>query len=173
MPVIGKIIGALIRVLSFVGTICIVLMMLHVAADVVMRYLFNTPLPGTLTIVSRYYMVLLVFLSLAAVEKQGAQITVEVVHDRLPALVRKGLAPLSFLLTSVVFALLAVRAAEVAWDQTRLGAAVAQGTTVIPVWPSYWPVAIGSGAIALYALFRLLGGQNPSVEGELRETLND
>ena len=44
-------------------------MMLHITADVVGKFVFNRPLPGTIPIVSQYYMVIAAFLPLAMVEK--------------------------------------------------------------------------------------------------------
>lgn len=155
MPLIGKTISAALRALSWVGTACILLMMLHVTVDVVMRYVFNSPLPGTLNIVSRYYMVIVVFLSLAVAERQDAHISVEIVYDRLPARLRRVLALLAWLLTALTFAAIAIRAGEVAWAKTLIRASVDEGTKVIPIWQSYWPVVVGSAAIAVLALHRL------------------
>ncbi len=176
MPLIGKAIAAALRVLSWVGTACILLMMLHVAADVVMRYLFNSPLPGTLNIVSRYYMVAVVFLSLAVAERQDAHISVEILYDRLPAGARRALAPLAWLLTALTFAAIAVRSGEVAWSKTLIRASVDEGTTTIPVWQSYWLVAIGSALVAILALWRLalalLGRPDPHAAAHT-ENLNE
>lgn len=177
MTLIGTLIGVLIRALSFIGTLCILLMMLHVTADVVMRYVFNAPLPGTLNIVSRYYMVIIVFLSLGAVEKQGAQISVEIVYELLPGWLQKTLVPLSFALTAAVFGLLTLRTTQAAVEKTRLGATVEQGTTLIPIWQSYWPVAIGCGVITVYAGYRLLlsltGGHEPRAVTSTSENFHE
>ncbi|WP_102225354.1 TRAP transporter small permease [Acidimangrovimonas sediminis] len=156
MSFISKTVDAVLRLLSLIGTLCVVLMMLHVTADVVMRYAFNRPLPGTLNIVSRYYMVIIVFLSLAVAERQDAHISVEIVYDLLPSGLRRLLAPLSWLLTAAVFAAVAIRTGQVAWTKTLIRASVDEGTSAIPIWQSYWPVAIGSAVFALFCAYRLV-----------------
>ena len=83
MDLIFKLLSGLTRIASFVGAACILLMMLNVSADVFMRQVFNAPLPGTITIVSNYYMVLIVFLGLAAAEREDSHVSVEFLTDLL------------------------------------------------------------------------------------------
>ena len=64
MFLIGRGLSYLVKTASLVGAICVVLMMLHVTADVVGRYLFNAPLPGTTVWVANYYMIIIVFLAI-------------------------------------------------------------------------------------------------------------
>ena len=49
------------RLLEISGLLLLV-MMLHVTLDVALKYLLNQPVPGTLEVVSYYYMVGTVFL---------------------------------------------------------------------------------------------------------------
>ena len=60
----GRILAGVSTVLAWIGGAALILMMLHIAADVVARYIFNAPLHGTVEIVSAYYMVAVVFLPL-------------------------------------------------------------------------------------------------------------
>lgn len=79
-----------VKVSSLIGTICVILMMLHVTADVIGRYFFNAPLPGTIVVVANYYMVVLVFLAIGVAEEQRAHISVEFVTDMMPERVQTG-----------------------------------------------------------------------------------
>lgn len=153
---IGKALSGLVSAASFISTICIVLMMLHVTADVTFRYLLNQPLPGTLTIVAHYYMIIVTFVALGVAEKQNAHITVEVIAEMLPPVVQRVLGWLSFVLTAGVFMLLAWRGFEIAMSKTKIGAAIEQGSDMIPVWQSYWAVPIGAGLFALVAVYKLI-----------------
>lgn len=45
------------RGLALPGALGIAAILVHVTADVVLRYLFNSPIPATLEMVSRYYMI--------------------------------------------------------------------------------------------------------------------
>jgi hypothetical protein len=60
--------GAVSNLLLAIGAAIITLMALHVIADVSCRYLLNQPLPGTIEIVSLYYMVAVIYLPLAYVQ---------------------------------------------------------------------------------------------------------
>ncbi len=64
-------------ILMAIGGVVIILLMLHITADVAGKYFFNTPIIGTLEIVSRYYMVAVVFLPLAFVQIRRQHLTVE------------------------------------------------------------------------------------------------
>ncbi len=40
--------------MGLVVLICVTLMMLHITTDVLLRFVFNSPIGGTITIVSNY-----------------------------------------------------------------------------------------------------------------------
>ena len=46
-------------------------LMLLIVSDVIGNYLFNSPIPGVLELVACYFMTMVVFLSMAAVQKTG------------------------------------------------------------------------------------------------------
>jgi TRAP-type C4-dicarboxylate transport system permease small subunit len=70
--------------LALVGAIGVLLMMLHVGADIASRNIFGRPIPATNEIVSRYYMVLIAFLPLAWVEqRRRSMVSVEVLDSVL------------------------------------------------------------------------------------------
>lgn len=47
------------RLSFFVGGLAIILMMFHIAGEVIARSVFNSGLPGTLAITSEWYMIIL------------------------------------------------------------------------------------------------------------------
>lgn len=165
----GRILSGLTRVASFLGTLCIVLMMLHVTADVAGRYLFNRPLPGTIAIVGHFYMIAVVFIALGVAEEQRAHISVEFLTDMLPDSFQGWIAVFSSILSAAVFGLLAVRAYEEAMKKKKVGAAMEQGSAMIPVWQSYWFIPLGAGLIALICIYKALVTASGSRSG-LRET---
>ena len=169
---LGKALSGLTRVASLIGTVCIVLMMLHVTADVVGRYLFNKPLPGTIAIVGHYYMVAVVFIALGVAEEKNAHISVEFLTDLLPKTIQAWLSVLSGLLTAAVFGLLAVRGYSEAMKKTNIGAAMEQGSSMIPVWQSYWAIPIGAGLITLICTYKIVVTLTGSRNG-LQETSQD
>ncbi len=151
---LGRGVARLSRAAIILGGVAIALMMVHVTADVVMRYVFNRPLPGTLTVVTYYYMILATFLPLAFAERRRAHISVEVVTEMLPSHVRHHLQAWMLLPTALVMGIFAWRsfdAAVAAWD---LGASQVQGANRIPVWPAYFALPLGIGLMAVVLLLR-------------------
>lgn len=153
---IGRLLSGGAQVASLLGAICIVVMMLHVTADVVGRYLFNTPVTGTIVVVGHYYMIVVVFLALGVAEEKNAHISVEVLTDRMPKSVQGCLSVLSGLLTIAVFSLLVISGYSEAMKKTKSGAAIENGAEMIPIWQSYWAIPIGAGLIVLIAAYRVV-----------------
>ena len=58
---LGRWLSGLTDFTTLIGGLAIALMMLHITADVVLRFLFSSPPPGTITYVSNYYMVIAAF----------------------------------------------------------------------------------------------------------------
>lgn len=153
---IAQILNKLVSAASAVGLLCVVLMMLHVVADVVGRFAFNTPVEGTITVVSNYYMVFLAFSALAVAETRDAHISVEVVADLLPKATQPWLAGFACMISVGAFSLLAVRTWMEAGNKFSSGAALQQGLVTIPIWPTYYALPLGCGLMAIVALWKLI-----------------
>ena len=67
------------QLITLIGGAAIALMMLHITADIIARFFLNTPLPGTITVVAHYYMIIAIFLPLAYTEQCKASISVELI----------------------------------------------------------------------------------------------
>lgn len=130
------------RSTAFVGGALLVLMMLQIGVDVVLRALGGHPLPGTVEIVSNYYMVGVSFLPVAFAELHRRHIEATVFTDLLPRRGQHMLQVLAALLSFAVYALLAWQTGREAWKQTARGAFVESGQDIIPVWQAYWILPI-------------------------------
>ena len=80
----NRILGHLSNLTLILSGLFLFAMMVHVTVDVALRYAMNSPIPGTLEIVSAYYMVAGVFLPLAAVELARASIAVDAAYQCRP-----------------------------------------------------------------------------------------
>lgn len=129
-------------------------MMLHVTLDVALRHLFGAPLPGTLTMVSDYYMVIAAFLPLALAEDRRAHITVEVFTDSLPAGLRRHVVGAMTIPATAIAVLFAWRTFEAAVRGWETGAAQVHGSTSIPVWPAYFALPLGGALMAALLTLR-------------------
>ena len=174
MKLFQRVLEPLVSVMGLVGIICVTLMMLHITTDVILRFVFNSPIRGTITIVSHYYMVILGFCSLAVAESRDAHVSVEVFTELMPRNVQSVLAAMAAFLAAIVFGFVTVRTWIEAIHKMEISAAIQQGSLTIPVWPSYFALPLGCGLMAVTALWRAQaiarGAQStfgPDMNGEL------
>jgi TRAP-type C4-dicarboxylate transport system permease small subunit len=143
--------------LGWIAGIAVVFLMLHITADVVGRALFGTTLDGTIIIVSNYYMLAVVCLPLAWVERSNAHINVDVLTNLFPQRVQRPLFGWTYLLVAAVFGLVAYGSWIEAVVQFMAGKFALEQNIVFPTWPGYFAVPIGYGVGTLYALLKFAG----------------
>lgn len=165
MYAIGRFLSKVTNLISIVGGLAIALMMFHITFDVAGRYFFNAPIPGTITIVSYYYMSIAAFVPLAFAEQKDAHISVEVITERMPAWMRGNLERLAMLCSLVVFSLLAVRTYLEAGKKFEMGASVVQGNSDISIWVTYYMLPVGCGLMSLVVLYKLIMSFLPQESG--------
>ena len=153
---LGRLLSKITDVTTIIGGLAIALMMVHITLDIVCRFVFNTPIPGTITIVSNFYMVIAAFVPLAFAEQKEAHISVEVLTERMPAFIQKHLAGWCLLVSGIVFALLTVRNWQEAVVKHRIGASIVQGDTSIVIWPTYYVLPIGFGLMTVVLLYKFV-----------------
>ena len=161
-----KLLYGLSNALGLLGGIALVLMMLHVNLDVFGRFLLNSPVPGTLEIVSNYYMVAVVFLPLALVERQNAHISVELLSQHLPRGPRLLLIGLASVAAAVYFAAFTWQTWLDALAKYRIGEYI-RGQILIVNWPSRFLLPVGCALITLllvWKAWRLFRGDESVLE---------
>jgi TRAP-type C4-dicarboxylate transport system permease small subunit len=141
--------------LAWIGGIMLIFMMLHIAADVIARYVFNAPLHGTVEIVSAYYMVAVVFLPLAMIERGNGHIVVELVSQRFPRRVQDILIGVVALASALYFSAFAWQTWSDAIQKFAVGEQ-ALGTVAITVWPTRFYLPVGCGLIVLVLIHKAL-----------------
>lgn len=156
MHAIGKFLSRLIDSVTVISGLAIALMMVHITLDVVSRNFFNYPLPGTITIVSYYYMAIAAFMPLAFAEQKSAHISVEVITERLPKGVQKHLAGWMLLFSAAVFALMTLRSWEEALSKYGIKASIVQGEDSLPVWPTYFFLPLGCLLMFLVVVYKFI-----------------
>ncbi len=143
--------------LAFFGGVAVVLMMLHICADVIAKYVFNSPIPGTLEIVSNYYMVAVVFLPLALVERKNAHISVEILSQHLPSRGQAFLIGVVSLVCIGFYAMFFWQSLEDAIAKYEIGEYI-RGQIRIVNWPSRFLLPIGIVAIILVLAWKSVRG---------------
>ena len=158
---LGRLDGALLRAIDVlsaglmaVAGIALLAMMVHVTADVVGKFVFRAPVPVTLEMVSNYYMVATVFLPLAAVERLGGNIHVDLIYGRLPRPARRLLDMVAYALFACLFWLITTASWDVATDKLAVGEFI-MGSYSIAIWPSRFLVPVGGGLVLALVLVKL------------------
>lgn len=153
--------GQVARISSYliaIAAISSLLMMLHVTADLVSRFILGAQMEGTIEIVSAYYMVALVFFPLAAIDLRTGHISADVFTNLMSARVRWLSHMFVDLVILVCMGALVWFSAREAYLRTLDGEMWRSGEFLIPVWFSRWFVPIGSAGMFLTVLLRLCSG---------------
>lgn len=153
--VLGKIESLLSAVslgLAVIGGAAVFIMMVHVTADVALKYLLHLPIVGTLEVVTFYYMCATVFLPFAMVQRRREHIIVEVFTQWLPPRATAAVDFFASLLGAAFAAVLTWTSGEEAIAQTLIGEIWDAGYFELPIWQSRWLVPIGCGTLTLYFL---------------------
>ena len=150
---IGKALAGASTGLAWLAGLGLILMMLHISADVLARYIFNSPLHGTVEIVSAYYMVGVVFLPLAMIERANGHIVVELVTQHFSPRTQELLIGIIALVSALYFAAFTWQTWGDALKKYAVGE-VALGTVQVTVWPTRFYLPIGCGLITLVLLHK-------------------
>lgn len=149
--------------LALIAALAVGMMMIHVMADVLGKYLLNQPVPGTAEVVANYYMITAVFLPLAWVEATNAPIVVELVYDRLGPVARHRLLVLADMMSIAFYAALAWLSWTAAVQAWRIGERV-EGMWRVTTWPAKFMLPVGLVLACLLLILRLLGGEKGRAE---------
>ena len=152
---LGRGLGVLSDVFVFAACVGLILMMVHITFDVFMR-LIGSPIPATITIVPFYYMVPLIFLPLAMAERNDAQITVELLTQKLGQRWQQVLAVFGWLLAIAIYLVMTLETWGDASKKLAIGAFKIEQGVKIPIWMSYYVLPIGFGLAMAVLIYRVL-----------------
>lgn len=145
------------KLLAVCAGLSLVLMLLHVSLDVVGKYLFSTPIPGTAEVVASYYMIAAVFLPLAYLEVNNRSIMVELFYNFFPTTARYFCDLLSAICSFLFFFFLAKEGWLIAVQSFEMKEIV-EGAWKVVIWPSRFviPISLAVACIAIALRFILL-----------------
>ncbi|WP_319498240.1 TRAP transporter small permease [uncultured Cohaesibacter sp.] len=132
----------------------LILMMLHIALDVILRNC-GISIQGTLEVVSFYYMVCLVFLPMGYVEFKHQHIRVDLIAQRLPRYAQLVLYVFSCLIGLLFFGMLGWQTLLDALQATR-SAQTAMANFTFYIWPARWALPFGFFGLCCAVLANLL-----------------
>ena len=140
-----------VRGLAAVSGAGIVAMMLLTCADVLLRYLFNAPIEGTLDL-TQMLMVVIVFFGLAYCGWTGGHVVVDLIRELLPARI---IVPLAIAVNAVgAMAMLAMAWESIQTSLIYMLTGETPMTVLIPKYPFIWIAAFGALTYAAILLFK-------------------
>ncbi|MBN1189677.1 MAG: TRAP transporter small permease [Dehalococcoidales bacterium] len=150
---IDKLLSAISHRLSNVGQVTLVAMVLLITADVILRRLFNSPLPWSLELVE-IMLVLVVFFSVAYCGSRQGHVSIDVLVSRFPQRLQSVIDIIVNVLGFLVFATMCWGSITSAIHTMHVNRIT--GLLPIPVFPFVLAVALGSCLLALVVLVQLL-----------------
>lgn len=153
-----KVTEKLTQILGWIAGLTVLLMMFHVMTDVIGKYVFNAPLPGTAEVVAAYYMIGCVFLPLAWVEASGGSIVVELIYEKVSLRTQRVMLKLSDVVSIIYYSILCWFSWDVAMHAFRINETV-DGIWRITTWPAKFALPFGFAIAVLVILLRLVLGE--------------
>ena len=148
-----RVLDACERVLTVVAAVATFSMMLLTTADASGRYLFNRPILAAYELTTNYLMIAAVFLAMPYAYRQGANIRVTFLVERLGRKARLVIDHLVQIVSILYCAALVVATFQQARHVLRTGTTFV--TMELPLWPAHLVVAIGLFVTTLMMLLDL------------------
>ena len=141
-------------ILTYISAAAVAAMMVITIADVIVRYLTPTNVPGSYEYVSLLF-VLVIYLGLAYAQRENSHIAIDALYSRLARRWRKLLQFLQLSTFLLFAAALTWYTAAVTWDNYVLGDTILGAISVV-TWPSRLTISIGFLVLAFRFLIQLL-----------------
>ncbi|MBT3371067.1 MAG: TRAP transporter small permease [Rhodospirillaceae bacterium] len=141
-------------ILTYCSVLLILGVMVWVVAEVIGRYVFNSPLPGHLE-GAELLLPMIVFFGVSYVQARDGHVGMTFVVDALPKKVRRVTDILSLIVSALTCAALAYFASKNAWLSWDYED-VTMSPPYWPVWPSAAVIPLGYGMIAVRMLLQIL-----------------
>jgi TRAP-type C4-dicarboxylate transport system permease small subunit len=133
--------------LNYISVIIIFLTALWITGDVVGRYFFNSPIPGTTELIKTGILGI-VFFGIAYTLQQGRHIRTDVFLKHLPSTIIHCGNALGCLIGAIMFALVFKFGWEEAWKAWVVKEF--EGVQLqVPTYPSYFIMVLGSGLLVI------------------------
>lgn len=142
-------------VVTAVAALCMFAIMLIVGADVVMRYVFRSPLSWTYDFISLYLMAALFFLVVSDAYASHSHVNVDILYKNMPATARRLCDVITLGVGSALFTAMCYAGALRFWSAFEASDVLA-GAIPWPMWPSYVLVPVGAGLMAFRLVLHLV-----------------
>jgi TRAP-type transport system small permease protein len=142
------------RVLIYVASLALFLMMCLTTVDAIWRYAFNSPITGAYEVTEKYLMLITVFLGLSLTYRGGGLIRVNILMDRLPKKIKIPINHLAQLFSIVYSAILVVGTIQYALRLFHQGTSL--GSILwLPLWIGAVVIPVGLLIMCFFMLLDL------------------
>ena len=153
---IDKGLKAIEQTIALVAIGFMLAIMLVVTADVVMRYLFNSPFAWAYDLIALYLMAGVFYFVLGDAHRENAHVSIDILQTRMRPRTRHLADLVTALVSLALFSLIAYVGAERAWDNFANDEVLA-GNIPWPMWLSSILVPIGSALLVLRLALQSIG----------------
>lgn len=136
------------KIFNFISGVTLFIMMIWIFLDVMLRFVFNSPIQGTIEITGEYLMVLLVYLAISSTQKYDEHIKVTILLDRFPEMAKKITKFITNILGAILFVYIAVFNFQSGLDYMEQNIRSA-GVLNYPLAPALFIISIGLFMITL------------------------
>jgi TRAP-type C4-dicarboxylate transport system permease small subunit len=152
-PPLAGLVRVVHRVVVATATTCLALLMFLVAAEVIGRYVFNRPIPGSYELIE-YLMAVLIPLSVALCAEKGEHVGVDLVVEKLSRRARGRVEAVTLSVTVLLCGVMAWQCAKAVPESYASG--LKSAVLQIPAYPTVVAVAVGAAALTLFVLVHFL-----------------
>ena len=150
-----KFLDFVIWVCSAIAFLSVLIMMLQIVGDVIGRYFFNSPIDGTMAIVSNWYMVAIIFLPLALVQRHRQHVVTTFFIDKLSSRMQTHMKAAGDAVMLLIFGVFGYFIMEKALLCYEMGEFVEESYRII-IWPVHFFLPIGSWALCLQLVYDII-----------------
>jgi TRAP-type C4-dicarboxylate transport system permease small subunit len=144
------------RIAAYMAAGLVFVMIFPTTLDVILRYIFNSPLPDIFQL-TEFMMVGLVYLAIAYVQSIKDHIKIEVVTARLPQKIRDGLDLFGYVVGLLIFGMITWQSGRLAWA-AWVNEDYTMGIIHFPLWPAKTILPIGTCLLCLRLILDILSG---------------
>lgn len=153
----------LIHALGLLAEFAVGVMMIHVVADVLGKYLLDMPVPSTTEVVANYYMIACVFLSLAYVEARGTAISVDIVYENVSLAAQWWMRKVGEIASLAFYMGLGWISWGVAVRAYQMNETM-DGIWRVTIWPAKFLLPLGMAIACLVLFIKIFGGDSNGAE---------
>jgi len=158
---VNRVVSLISRVINSMAGVVLVAMMFLTAMDVLLRYIFNRPISGSMEL-TKYMLVIVVTFGLAYCAILKRHVRVEFLLSRFSPRTQAVINSITHLLSFGLFSLITWR--SILYAGTMFDDAVTSAVLLIPVYPFVAMLALGSAMFSLVLLVDFLDYLSQAVE---------